>query len=145
MPPVSVEAREIDVPSGAQVEACLAEIEASGALPDGASAAEAAMAVLCTLAHGLSRADAYDLAASLGPAARLLLQRCVVHRSDDPERFDRDSFLSRVTEHFSQPPADGERMVRVVFQAVQRLLPHHEIDHVRRQLPYELASIWRAP
>jgi uncharacterized protein (DUF2267 family) len=119
------------------------EIEKSVPLPRGVKGARALAVVACTLTKRLSRGEARHLVDSLPHETRPLLERCVTERGEDPEHFDAQKFLQRVgTELNADNP---EQVARAVFKAVQRFIHTKVVDHVRSQLPKDLAELWVKP
>jgi uncharacterized protein (DUF2267 family) len=125
-----------------QTEKFFRDIEQSGALPDGVSAIDAVAAVLCTLTMRLSGGEARDFAGAVPRKLRRILNRCAIHREEQPEKFDRRTFLRYVGGHLEVGPAAAERLSRVVFAAVRTLLPEDEILDVESQLPRDLVELW---
>jgi uncharacterized protein (DUF2267 family) len=119
------------------------EVEKAVALPRGVKGPRALATVMCTLTKRLSRGEARHLVDSLPHETRPLLERCVTDRGEDPEHFDKQKLLERVA---SELHADNaEQVVRAVFKAVQRFIHTKVVDHVRSQLPKDLAELWVKP
>lgn len=120
------------------------DIEASGALPEGVSAPDAASAVLCTLTMRVSGGEAREFVETTPPALKSLLEPCVKHRDERPRKFDRDQFLLFVADHLGlgSDTQKAEKIARAVFSAVRVDLPTREIDDVASQLPRDLRDLW---
>lgn len=125
--------------------AFLKQIEQSGAVPDGATAADAADAVLCTLLRRLSGGEARHLFSVLPPGIQRVVQACADFSREHAEVFGLAEFMGRVRAHFQSPPEDTDELVHVVFRALHSQINHKDVQHVARQLPRQLAEAWRHP
>lgn len=134
------ELRERSDPGTAQF---FAAIEASGALPAGVSAAEAARAVLCPLWLRVTRGMVRQVLAALPPGLRALLEDCAARRDEAPAVFDAEQFMRMV--RYRLPDLSFEQaddLVRAVFGALQALLPAREQRDLMSQLPRDLRALW---
>lgn len=105
----------------------------------------AAEAVLCTLEQRLSGGEAKKLSAELPESVRELIRRCEPHREAPAAAFGRAEFLQRVADHLGVSVSEAELITRAVFEAVRRQVSIQEAKYVERQLPDELAEMWRYP
>lgn len=119
------------------------DVERSGVLPRGVGAADAVSAVLCPLSMRISGGEALDLLESLPPSIQTMLRPCVRHRVEQPELLGRDDLLRRVADHLVIAPADAERVIRAVCEAVRRVLPRKEASDVESQPPADIRELWR--
>lgn len=127
-------------------ERFLKEIEYSGTVPAGKSAAEAAAAVLCELSRRLSGGEARDLLYALSPSLQEHLDNCPIRlgeRSEEGEVFDRMEFLERVGRHFQLEAGSAQELCRAVFRALQKWLPKKEVQDIDSQLPRDLKALWQ--
>lgn len=123
----------------------LGQIEQSGALPAVITGAQAFTAVMCTLEHALSAAEAQRFARTLPGSIRPLVDRCAVHRNGPTARLHSDEFTLQVADHLHTDAAPAEAITRAVFAAVQRLLSAPEVEEVARELAPDLRDMWRFP
>lgn len=112
-------------------------------LPVHVSPADALSATLCTLSQRVSGGQARDFASSMAPGLQALLRRCVLHREEKGESFDRDGFVRRVAAHLRVSPEDADWISRAVFRAVQARMSSREVDDLESQLPPDLKQLWR--
>lgn len=126
-------------------EALLDEIEARAPLPAGATAADAFAAVMCIFSERLSGGEARDVLECLPASLRPLVARCIVHRDERATTFGRSELIRRIADHLGTSEARAEQIARVVFAAVQRLLPPKEVRDAASQLPSDLGDLWMAP
>jgi osmotically-inducible protein OsmY/uncharacterized protein (DUF2267 family) len=122
----------------------LDQIERSGTLPVGVSAAEAAAATLCVLSLRVSPDEARELMQFLPADVSRLVRPCARHRRAPVEVFDRAEFLHRVGDHLIVSEQEAERMTRAVFEAVRMWLPGREVREVAVQLPADLRDLWHS-
>ncbi|MDA8165996.1 MAG: DUF2267 domain-containing protein [Desulfobacteraceae bacterium] len=128
-------------PEDPALAAVLRELEGSGALPPKISAADAAAGILCVLAERLSRGEAQHLAALVPVPLRETMRACAQHL-EEPETFDREEFLARVSRRLRVDRRAAEEITRGVLAAVRKQLPAEEVRHVQGQLPKELEELW---
>lgn len=122
------------------------DIERSGVLPPNVPAYQAADVVLCALEMRLPRTQADGIVCEVPPTLGMLIRRCVIHKTDRPElSFDQPAFVRLIASALRISFADGERVTRAVFAAVQKRLPEDELLDIRRRLPRELNALWPAP
>lgn len=119
-------------------------IEASGTLPDGVTAKEAVVAVLCTLSRRISAGEAEQLRSEMPPDLIAVLEPCTSHRDEQPEVFGLDDFVHRVAQHLDTTDGQAAAVARHVFAALQADYPSREADDVESQLPADLKRLWRA-
>jgi uncharacterized protein (DUF2267 family) len=122
----------------------LDRIEGSGVLPPDVSADDAARAVLCTVSLGMSKEEAYELAATLPAELSRLLHPCVRHRRDAAGTSDQAEFLRRISDHLLVTPDQAQQITRAVFAALKHRVPSADIQEVASRLPGELKDLWRA-
>jgi uncharacterized protein (DUF2267 family) len=129
-------------PADRLTDRVLQEVQESFALPAGVTASDAVAVALCTLCQRLSRREARDLLLALSPGLRSPLERCALHRAEEPDAFDRAELIARIARQLGVSPAQAETIARAVFTAVERALRPKEIRDVAGQLPAELRSLW---
>lgn len=122
----------------------LDEIARRVELPSGATASDAFSGVMCALCDRLSGGEARDVWLALPGTMRPLVERCVLHRGEPADVFDREQLFERVATHLRTDVAHAEEITRAVFAAVKRLLPEREVDDVASQLPRDLVVLWES-
>lgn len=130
-------------PAEEPTETFFRELEQSGNLPEGITAAHAMSAVLCALTRRLSGAVAHELVDSAPPTLRALLDRCVRGRGERPEIIDRPTFLHYVADDLGVDEKVAEQVARAVFATLRARLPPEEIAHIDAQLPRGLLKLWQ--
>jgi uncharacterized protein (DUF2267 family) len=118
------------------------EIVASGELPLGIDAREAASAVLCTLLGRLDLAQARRVLDALGPEVEQAIGTCPIHGGGTAERFAADDLVRRVGEHLQLAPDAVEPLTASVLHAVRRQLPPQVAALVENQLPRAMRDLW---
>lgn len=119
------------------------DVEASGVLPDGIAASEATTVVLCNLLMRVSGGEADEFVVAAPRTLRALLGRCMSHRGEQQETFNRDVFLQRVANQLGIQTHVADRLARAVFAATRARLPSHEVIELETQLPRDLLAMFR--
>ena len=104
-------------------------------------AERATAATLRTLAECLPAAYARDLAAQL-PAE---IQRPLVGARTRPPVGSLHEFLRRVADREDVSPSQAYEHARAVLDALTEAVTGHELQHVRTQLPDDMAPLFVAP
>lgn len=142
-PPIAAPDLDVTFPSDRQRRDVEVEIERRAHLEPPLTGASAFRAVMCALTRRLSGGEAKDVLLGLPSELRELVESCVIHRPELPERFDRAALIRDVGEHLAVGPEDAERIARVVIRAAQRVLPQQTIAAVASQLPSDTRDLWR--
>jgi uncharacterized protein (DUF2267 family) len=111
-------------------------------LPPDVTAADAFTAVMCVFSRRLSGGEARDLLLSLPQSLRGLVDRCMVHRPEPCDVFDRDELLREVARHLHVDAARAGALVRATFAGIKRLIPTKAVHDVSSQLPVDLRELW---
>lgn len=111
-------------------------------LPSRTSPEEAVRAVMCTFSQHISGAEARHVFHLLPASLHHLLERCMLHRREEAEPFDRDQLIVRVAEHLGVSLAEAERAASVVLKAISSRLPEREVEVIANQLSQELRALW---
>lgn len=119
-----------------------ADIAESGTLPEHISPQEAVAAVLCTLTRRISRGEAEQLRSELPPDLIAVLEPCMSHRAEEPERFGREELIHRVAQSLDTDDGQAAAVVRHVLGALHANYPTREDDDVASQLPADLKALW---
>jgi uncharacterized protein (DUF2267 family) len=126
-------------------EAFLRQIEESGDVPSGQTAADVGRVVLCVLSERVSGRESSQLLDALPPSIASLVVGCNHPAEQIVEPFDAASFLRRVGGQLDVDPDTAESLTRVVFLAVRHHVRRDVFEHVASQLPEPLATMWRSP
>jgi hypothetical protein len=134
----------VGAPLGAPFEGAAEDffrrIEASGALPVGVDAREAASAVVCAVLSRLELEQGRRVLDALPAGVAEAIGRCPIH---DGEPLDARAFLARIGGHFELEPEGVEEMTAAVLQALRASLPPQPASVVERELPAELRALLR--
>jgi uncharacterized protein (DUF2267 family) len=106
------------------------------------TAADAFTAVMCVFSRRLSGGEARDLLLSRPQSLRRLVDRCMVHRPEPCDVFDRDELLREVARHLHVDAARAAALVRATFAGVKRPIPTKAVHDVSSQLPMDLRELW---
>jgi uncharacterized protein (DUF2267 family) len=117
------------------------EIERSAVLPKGVTSDDAFAAVMCALAGRLSGGEVREISAGLPETLRGLFDRCSQHR-EEAEAYGRSELVRRVASHLAVDVNDAQPILRAVFRAVKRVLPHKATDDITSQLPVDVRELW---
>jgi uncharacterized protein (DUF2267 family) len=111
---------------------------------DRTTAQLAAEAVLHTLTRRLSADCARHLQAQLPTVLR---DRLATRRSSCTwaTRFNWSVFISFVAEELDMTSRAAREIIRAVFRAIQLHITEGLVDHVARELPEDIAAVWRHP
>lgn len=109
---------------------------------------QVAWKVLSVVLHKLRDRLPVELAAHLGAELPLLVRGAYFDQFEPerhPENWDRDGFLSEVSDWLSDTrPVNPEDAVRAVFTVLSAHVPHGQISKVQHALPENLQAIWQA-
>lgn len=104
--------------------------------------------VLSVVLHKLRDRLPVELAAHLGAELPLLVRGIYYDQFEperQPEEWDRDAFISEVSEWLSDTRRiDPEDAVRAVFTVLSAHVPHGQIAKVQAVLPGRLCDTWKA-
>lgn len=106
-------------------------------------AEEAAVIVLGLLEHRISDDEARDLEAQLPDNLVELLHTGEPFTELPFRKLDLEAFIQTVEEKVGREGADGESIIRQVFEVVRERVSPGEVDDVVHQLPKELQALWR--
>lgn len=116
--------------------------EIKGRLPAKVTPEDAVRAVVCTFSQHVSGGDARHVFQLLPPSLHPLLERCMLHRAEPAEQFDRDQLVVRVADHLGISLDEAETAASAVLKAVSARLPRSDVKAVARQLPPDLRDLW---
>ncbi len=112
-------------------------------------AQRAAVAVLHALEQRVARSLGRHLEAQLPARLREFLHEAERAEGEEFARFGRQRLLrmvaARLGPALAGDPAEVERIVRAVFQAVRMHISEGEVEHVAAGLPEDIAELWRHP
>jgi uncharacterized protein (DUF2267 family) len=98
--------------------------------------------VLHTLRDRLPIEEATDLGAQLPMLVRGFYYDGW-NPSDKPIKFDREEFLSNISQQFvSDPDVDAEKVTRAVLQVIDKHIADGEIEDIKYSLPIKLRDFW---
>jgi uncharacterized protein (DUF2267 family) len=126
----------------AMSERVFQRIEQSGALPAGVRAPKALRAVMGLLSAQLTGGQAVDMAVSLPPTLRALLQPFGRHTDQWPDRLSHAEFTQMMAQHLQMTNEHAEAVIDAVFSAVRAAMPADEVAAVEAQLPDEARRLW---
>ncbi len=103
-------------------------------------------AVMCALAQRIAGPEFDDLRDLLPDPFRGRLFACERHARATPREVrTAEEVYGIVGDDLGRDPGEVEPRIRAVFSAILRVLPEHAAEDVGRQLPEELAALWRRP
>jgi uncharacterized protein (DUF2267 family) len=142
---VMVEAQRVEQQEDKQRSAAafiLEDVRRRANLPPNITPQDAIRGVMCTLSQHVSGGEARHLWSSLPKDIQMLVERCMLHRGEQAQRFDRDLLLLRIADHLGVPLDKAEEITSAVLAAITSRLPPKEISDVASQLPYDLKDLW---
>jgi uncharacterized protein (DUF2267 family) len=100
--------------------------------------------VLHTLRDRLPVEEAADLGAQLPMLVRGFYYDAW-NPLDNPIKFNKDEFLSMVSQQFlNEPDVDAEEIIRAVFHVIDKHIAYGEIEDIKSSLPVELRGFWES-
>ncbi|HVH47741.1 MAG TPA: DUF2267 domain-containing protein [Labilithrix sp.] len=143
--PVSQRTARAEPSSTDETGFLLEDIQRHAPLPPNITPQEAIRAVMCTFSQHLSGGEARHVFEALPKAVHSLLDRCMVHRGEHAERFDRDELVFRVSEHLGVALEQAEELTSAVLHAISKRLPAGTVADVAAQLPRDMQDLWVVP
>lgn len=120
----------------------LEDVRRRADLPPDITPQDAIRGVMCTFSQHVSGGEARHLWSSLPKDIQMLVERCMLHRGEQAQRFDRDLLLLRIADHLGVPLEKAEEITAAVLAAITSRLPPKEIRDVASQLPDDLKDLW---
>jgi uncharacterized protein (DUF2267 family) len=100
---------------------------------------------MCTFNQHVSGGEAREVFRSLPRQVQPLLERCMIHRTEEAAPFGRDELLRRGSEHLGVAGAEAEAITSAVLKSISSRLPAQEVSAVAAQLPRDLRELWVVP